>query len=142
MVPLSSNDGVKLDVQIKIDKRALDYFQRIAPNRLTEAREKAVVAAGMVWADETKQITRNEDHIDTGLYVNSIGYSTGVPSNPLYDLDVKRGITTLRVGADVEYAGYLESRFSLMARGLDIAENRMGKVAMTQVKNTLFGGTG
>ena len=136
-----SRDGINVRAVVKIDANALRWFQREAPQKLELARKRAVEAAGMVWADETKQITRDEDHIDTSLYINSIGYSTGSPSNPLYEINEGRGKTVLRIGADVEYAESLEKRFSIMARGLDVAESRMRKVATTQVKNTLFGGS-
>lgn len=142
MVQLPRNDGIRINARITIDRRALDWFQRNAPGKLQTARKRAVEAAGMVWADETKQITRDEDHIDTGFYINSIGYSTGSPSNPLYELDEGGGRTTLRIGADVPYAESLEKRYALMARGLDVAESRMRRVAETQVRDTLFGGSG
>lgn len=128
-------DGIKINIDI--DQRALDWFQRKAPQRLTQAKEKSVEAAGMVWADGAKTITRREDHIDTGLYINSIGYSTGSPSSPLYDLQSGGNKTVLKIGADVAYAQALEKRYAIMARALDTSESRMRRVAETQVKNTL-----
>lgn len=128
-------DGINISVQI--DRRALNYFQVQAPNRLMQARQNAVEAAGMVWADEAKEITTNENHIDTGLYVNSIGYSTGSPSNPLHELDHGRDQTVLKIGADISYAAALEKRYAIMARALDVGKSRMQNVAETQVKNTL-----
>lgn len=125
-----------INISVTIDQRALNFFQRKAPQRLQEAKKNVVTSAGMVWADEAKGITRAEDHIDTGFYVNSIGYSTGSPSNPLYDLQ-EGPKTVLKIGADVEYAESLEKRYSIMARGLDVAEDRMLRVAETQVKRTL-----
>ena len=127
----------KINFNIKIDRRALDFFQRQAPQKLSQAREKAVTAAGMAWSDQAKSITRAEDHIDTGLYINSIGYSTGSPSSPLYEMDHGRTKTTLRIGADVEYAQSLEKRYAIFARSLDLGSNRMKQVAETQIKNTL-----
>ena len=94
-------------------------------------------AAGMAWADEAKQITRDEDHIDTGLYINSIAVSTGSPSQPIWELQEGANTTTLTAGADVEYAESLEKRYSIFARGLDVGKTRMQRVAETQVKNTL-----
>jgi hypothetical protein len=129
------NDG--LSISIKLDQKALNWFQTRAPQKLDEARKRAVEAAGMVWADEAKGITRAEDHIDTGLYINSIGYSTGTPSDPMWELKEGTGSTTLTVGADVEYAETLEKRYSIFMRGLDVAKTRMQRVAETQVKNTL-----
>lgn len=131
-----AKDGVKF--RFKFDQRTLTFFERTAPKLLETARTRAVESAGMVWADETKDITTAEDHIDTGLYVNSIGYSTGSPSNPLYDLKDRNNVATLRIGADVEYAESLEKRYSLMVRGIDVGKNRMRKAAITQVKKTLF----
>lgn len=132
---MAKKEGI--NIAVTIDQRALRWFGNYAPQKLVEAKKKAVESAGMVWADEAKGITRAEDHIDTGFYVNSIGYSTGSPSNPLYELQEGSGKTTLRIGADVEYAATLEKRYSIMARGLDVGQSRMRQVAETQVKNTL-----
>lgn len=128
-------EGIKFNIDI--DQRALNWFQRHAPQKLTQAREKAVEAAGMVWADGAKGITRAEDHIDTSLYINSIGYSTGTPSKPINEMSSSRNKTVLKIGADVAYAGHLEKRYAIMARALDTSESRMRRVAETQVKNTL-----
>lgn len=125
-----------ISFDMKLDSRAKQFFQD-APQKLVEARKKAVEAMGMVWADTAKSITRSENHIDTGLYINSIGYSTGSPSNPLYDLQEGRNKTELKTGANVEYAESLEKRYAIMARGLDTGKSRMTRVAETQVKNTL-----
>lgn len=126
-----------VNIRVALDQKALNYFQRKAPQRLIEAREKAVHAMGMVWADETKDLTRAENHIDTGLYINSIGYSTGSPSSPFYEMQQDRNQHTLLIGADVAYAESLEKRFGLMARGLDISKSRMKKVAEAQVRKSL-----
>ncbi|MFP5116156.1 hypothetical protein ACSU64_28000 [Bacillaceae bacterium C204] len=40
-------DGLRLN--ITIDSRAMNFFQREAPQKLNEARKRAVEAAGMVW---------------------------------------------------------------------------------------------
>jgi hypothetical protein len=125
-----------INLKITIDSRAMRFFQTEAPMKLIEARKRAVEAAGMVWADEAKGITRAEDHIDTGLYINSIGYGTGTPNSPLYELQQGSDSTVLRIGADVSYAEPLEKRYSIFARALDVAESRMMSVAQTQVKNT------
>jgi hypothetical protein len=129
-----ANRDISFD--IKLDNRARQFFQG-APGKLKDARKRAVEAMGMVWADTAKGITRAEDHIDTGLYINSIGYGTGSPSSPLYDLTESRDKTELKIGANVEYAESLEKRYAIMARGLDNGKNRMARVAETQVKNTL-----
>ncbi|MFP5109636.1 hypothetical protein ACSU6B_23200 [Neobacillus sp. C211] len=126
-----------INIKVTIDQRAINFFQRNAPHKLQQARKNVVEAAGMVWADEAKGITRAEDHIDTGLYINSIGYTTGSPSTPLYELNEGARETVLQIGADVAYAESLEKRYSIMARALDVAEPRMLQVAETQVRNTL-----
>jgi hypothetical protein len=137
---------------IKVDAQALHYFQQELPELLVEAREKAVMAAGMVWSDETKSLTREENHIDTSLYINSIGYITDVPETnksgkgkrTATEADVMRQMTsdddttTLLIGSNVGYAAALEKRYGLMARGLDRAQGRMKIVAETQVRKTLF----
>lgn len=130
---------VKFD--LKIDKRAVDFFQRHAPQKLTEARKKAVEAAGMVWADTAKQITRDDDHIVTGLYLGSIGYATGIAteSDVIHQLHEESTKTTLQTGSNVAYAASLEKRFNILARAIDAGESRMQTVAQTQVKKVLFG---
>jgi hypothetical protein len=131
-----------INIHFKIDSKALDYFQRELPNKLVEARKNAVTAAGMVWADEAKLITRNEGHIKTGLYVNSIGYKTGSPATDddvIYDLSQNGSKTILKTGSNVAYAGRLEKLYNILARALDTSENRMKKVAIAQIKDTLFG---
>lgn len=128
-----------------------DLYEWSDPRKLREARKNAVTAAGMVFADETKELTREEDHIDTSLYINSIGYVTNFPetnrsgqgSRQATEADVINEIeedsqsTILHIGSAVEYADDLEKRFALMARGLDRAKPRMEDVANYQVKKTL-----
>ncbi|KGT40035.1 hypothetical protein P421_00135 [Heyndrickxia coagulans P38] len=131
-----------MNFNLKIDKKTAKYFQKTMPHKLTEAKNRAVEAMGKVWADETKELTRNEGHIQTGLYVNSIGYNTGSPASDgdvIHKIVDKNGKTILETGSNVAYAGYLEKKFNLMARGLDVSSNRMQKVAKTQIKDTLFG---
>lgn len=123
-----------MGLTIEIDQRVLKFAN---PAVLKQARKKAVEAAGMVWADEAKSLTRREDHIDTGLYINSIGYATGDPNHPLYVLSEGSDQTELAIGANVAYAGALEKRYAIFARSLDTAKSRMERVAETQVKNTL-----
>lgn len=130
-----------LKMNLTIDKRAVEFFQRHAPQKLTEARKKAVEAAGMVWADTAKEITRDDNHIVTGLYLGSIGYATGIADNSdvIHQLDQSATKTTLQTGSNVAYAASLEKRFNILARALDVGEERMQRVAQTQIKNTLFG---
>lgn len=131
-----------MNFNLKIDKKTAKYFQKTMPHKLTEAKNRAVEAMGKVWADETKELTRNEGHIQTGLYVNSIGYNTGSPASDgdvIHKIVDKNGKTILETGSNVAYAGYLEKKYNLMARGLDVSSERMQKVAKTQIKDTLFG---
>lgn len=145
--PFKGSDIMPNDKQLSLDFE-IDYrFVTQNLEKLKEARKKSVEAMGMVWSDETKELTRNEDHVDTGLYINSIGYVTNTPgtnksgqgeraateADVIYDLQ-EGDKTTLIIGSNVGYAESLEKRFSLMARGLDRAEPRMKTVAQTQVK--------
>ncbi|MGP4063089.1 hypothetical protein [Halobacillus sp. H74] len=128
-----------LKVDITLDSRARNFFDN-APEKLAEARKNVVEACGMVWADEAKKITRNENHVDTSLYVNSIGYVTGSPasqSDVINELNESGAETTLKTGSAVEYAASLEKRYGIMARGLDVSEGRMNTVAKAQVKKAL-----
>lgn len=126
-----------LDIEVRLSKNLKNFFEKQAPRKLKEARKNAVEAMGMAWADEAKEVTREDNHIDTGLYVNSIGYSTGTPSSPLYSLSESTDKTSLEIGAAVEYANSLEKRFNIFARGLDRSQERMKKVATIQVKKAL-----
>lgn len=140
-----------ISFQVQMDKKAVDFFKKEAPEKLRLARRRAVEAAGMVWADEAKQITRDDDHILTGLYINSIGYLTSVPgkeagreatqSDVIYELTEEQERTVLAIGSGVEYAAVLEGRYNIFARAMDTAQDRMQKVAQTQIQTTLFGGT-
>ena len=128
--------------QINVDKDTVNFFQKEMPQKLKEARKKAVEAAGKVWADEAKRITRNDNHIVTGLYVNSIGYNTGSPASEtdvVHEITEGSTSTKLETGSNVAYASVLEKRYNIMGRALDSSQNRMAKVAETQVKKTLFG---
>ncbi|MEK6459158.1 HK97 gp10 family phage protein [Heyndrickxia faecalis] len=130
-----------MNFNLKIDKKTAKYFQKTMPHKLTEAKNRAVEAMGKVWADETKELTRNEGHIQTGLYVNSIGYNSGSPASDgdvIHKIVDQNGKTILETGSNVAYAGFLEKKYNLMARGLDISSERMQKVAKTQIKDTLF----
>lgn len=127
-------------VNVKIPSTTVKYFEKTMPKQLEKARKDAVEAAGMVWADEAKSITRADGHIDTGLYVNSIGYVTGSPATEadvINELKERRSKTTLRTGSGVDYASHLEKRYNIMARGIDNSEKRIGKVAAEAVKRRL-----
>jgi len=131
--------------EFKLDSRALNYLQRQFPERLTKARSKAVEAAGMVWSDEAKKITQSENHIKTGLFVNSIGYNSGAPAgggDTIHELTETANMSKLSIGSAVSYASALEKRYSIMARAKDQSQERMAQVARTQVQKILFGGNG
>lgn len=127
-----------LKIMIELDKQAERYFNSF-PTKLVKARKEVVETAGKIWADETKSITREEDHIDTGLYVNSIGYATGSPNDPQWDLKESgsKTVLTAGTGSSVSYAAALETRYNLMARGLDRAKPRFEKVLGNVVKKNL-----
>jgi hypothetical protein len=141
-----------ISITVQIDADAFDFFQKEAPEKLSLARRKAVEAAGMIWADTAKRITRDEDHIDTSLYINSIGYKTDFPAtgksgrparsvtedDVVYELSEANDATTLAIGSNVEYAIILEERYHIMARALDSAESRIQQVVDFQVKKSMF----
>lgn len=124
--------------EVTLDKRAATFFTRF-PARLEQTKKEVVETAGKIWADETKAITREENHIDTSLYINSIGYATGSPSDPQWDLKNRGGKTELTAGtgSSVTYAAALEKRYGLMARGLDRATPRIKKVVETVINRNL-----
>lgn len=129
-----------MNFNFQMDQSILRNFD---DTQMKVAREKAVEAAGMVWADETKEIVREDNHIDTGLFVNSIGYVTTGGTVPASEDDVvnemtsDRDKTTLKIGSSVAYAAPLEKKYNLMARGLDRAQDRMQQVAEHQLKRGL-----
>ncbi|MET3689888.1 hypothetical protein ABIC37_005438 [Priestia megaterium] len=139
-------DKFKFDISI-----SQELYEWADPDKLQEARKKAVEAAGMVWADETKELTREEDHIDTSFYINSIGYVSTIPernksgkggreatqADVIYSLEESMNETSLKIGSAVPYAAALEKRFGLMARGLDRAKPRMERVSDFQIKKIL-----
>jgi hypothetical protein len=120
--------------------------------KFKQARKQVVEASGIVWADAAKRITRDDDHIDTGLYINSIGYLTNFPAqnkndrtaqategDVLYELDESQsGRTTLSLGSNVEYAEELEKRYNIFGRALDASQDRIQVVSTEQVKK-VFG---
>jgi undecaprenyl pyrophosphate synthase len=126
-----------LQFRVKLDRQALDYFKHVAPERLQQARKAGVEIAGKIWADAAKDITTEEDHIDTSLYVNSIGYASGSPADPIYELEETQDKTKLQTGADVSYAEALEKRYAIMARGLDRATPRIRANVWRQVRKSL-----
>lgn len=133
-----ANEGMNLKFNVNLSPEAEAYFRKF-PDKLKKARKECVERAGMIWSDETKEITTQENHIDTGLYVNSIGYSTGTPSDPKWDLsETNKGTKlTVGVGSRVDYAIHLEKRYNLMARGLDRSKDRIRANMWRAVKRNL-----
>lgn len=139
-----------MKAEFKIDKKAKRYFKKELPNRIAKARKNMVAVAGKVWTDESKRITRDDGHIQTGLYVNSIGertsYSGSKESVSPSDEDIINETTedtnsaTLSIGSNVAYAQKLEKQYNIMGRVLSQSEQRMLNVANTQAKKILFGG--
>lgn len=128
--------------EFHIDPKLNDFLKEVENERLLEARKNAVIAMGMVWADQAKSITRIDKHIITSLYINSIGYVTGSPAKSedvIHEVTVEQGRTTLTIGSNVAYAAVLEKRYNIFARALDMATPRMQAVAQTQIERTLFG---
>ena len=128
-----------MKINVTLSREAEIYFKSF-PDKLQKARAECVEAAGMIWSDETKSITRHDNHIDTGLYINSIGYSTGSPSDPEWDLKNNKDETELIVGtgSSVTYAAALEKRYGLMARGLDASTNRIDKIVPKIVQRNVL----
>lgn len=139
-----------MKAEFKIDKKTIDYFKREAPNRIMQARKNMLTAAGKAWVDESKRITRDDGHIQTGLYVNSIGERTSYsgskdavsPSDDDIINEMSEGTdnASLEVGSNVAYANKLEKQYNIMGRALSQSEQRMLKVATAQAKKALFGG--
>lgn len=137
-----------MNFNFQVDPALADRF---SDEQMRAARKRAVEAAGMVWADETKEVVREDDHIDTSLYINSIGYLTDIAHDPssekgkaqatevdvIHEITEEENRTILKIGSAVSYAEILEKRYNLMARGLDRAEPRMKLVADTQIKRSL-----
>ncbi|MED4392530.1 hypothetical protein P4699_20400 [Priestia aryabhattai] len=137
-----------LKFDFKIDQSVKD---QLSPERLKEARRNAATAAAIAWADETKEIVREDDHIDTSLYINSIGYLTDIPAQDttgkgsrtatqndvVHELIEGADTTILLTGSGVSYAEILEKKYNIMARGLDRASERMDRVAQVQIQKTL-----
>lgn len=137
-----------MNFNFQVDPGLADRF---SDEKMRVARRRAVEAAGMVWADETKEVVREDDHIDTSLYINSIGYLTDIAHDSssekgkvqategdvINEITEEENRTILKIGSAVSYAEILEKRYNLMARGLDRAEPRMNLVADTQIKRSL-----
>lgn len=131
----------------KFDKKSQKFIDEFE-DRLETAREKSAEAMGMVWADNSKLITLNEKHVQTGAYVNSIGYASnfsdkdgnqGGVGQIIHDMNNETHKTVLTLGSGVEYAEVLEKKYNIMARGLDSSLDDMNVVGTAQVKKVLLG---
>lgn len=124
-----------INLKLTLDKQVISYFKNF-PNELDQARKNALDAAGKVWADGAKSITRADGHVDTSLYINSIGYNSGSPaseSDVFNEYEEQGSKATLKIGSHVKYAGALEKRYNIMARAIDTSEDRMNRVATAQL---------
>lgn len=138
--------GKRASASFKFDKKAQKFFAEI-DKKMPLARQTAVDVMGRVWSDEAKLITQADNHIDTGAYVNSIGYDSEIPGKDgtiqkgkiLHDLSEKTTETTLLVGSDVKYASPLEKRYNIMARALDSSQDEMIKQGTNAVKKIILG---
>lgn len=135
----------KTGISFSFDKDVIDFFSCFG-DKLDKARMDVVDAAGVVWADSAKLITQADQHIDTGAYVNSIGYATNF-SGPngsevgkvIHDVQDEKTSTILTLGSGVDYAESLEKKFNIFARALDESQDDITKVSTAIVKKTLGG---
>lgn len=118
---------------------------------LKEARVNAVEAAMYPFADEAKRLVRDEDHVDTSRYINSIGYRTDFPETNksgkgrilpsdddiIHELTETPDKTILESGTAVPYSIYNEGRYNILARALDNAEAEMHTAGIAEV-NKVF----
>ncbi|MGM0215066.1 hypothetical protein [Enterococcus sp. AZ109] len=115
-------------VSVQIDS---EFFAK-GSGTMKEARKALVEAMATEWATGTKQVTSDDQHIDTAAYVNSIGYPThflgprGADIGPIiHEWEETATKTTLRTGSGVHYAIFLEARYNIYARGLENSMNKM-----------------
>lgn len=134
----------KTKINFSLDREAENFLKNLE-SKLPEAREKALEAAGIAWADEAKMIARRDQHIETGTYVNSIGYVTDFSGpkgaeagTPIHEITLEGEKTNLEIGSAVVYAGSLEKQFNIMGAALDSSLERMQTVANEQIKRVLL----
>lgn len=136
----------RASIKLVIDKDMENFFKK-NPTTWQKARERTVEAMGRVWADQSKQITRDDHHIDTGAYINSIGYPTSYvgPNGQevgriIHDSQSEGNKSSIKMGSGVVYAQYLEKRYNIFARGLDAALDDMATVGYNYLKQFVTGG--
>nr|WP_088325953.1 hypothetical protein [Bacillus cereus] len=114
---------------------------------LKEARVNAVEAAMYPFANEAKRLVRDEDHVDTSRYINSIGYRTDYPEvnksgkgrilpsdeDIVHVLTETADKTILESGTAVPYSIYNEGRYNILARAMDNAEGDMHEAGIAEV---------
>lgn len=140
--------GKRFAFEFSLDEKAALFFEK-SEERVRQASDNVVEATGMFWSDTAKTITRDDGHIDTGLYVNSIGYKTEFSSKDgvslvdadgyvIHQKERDGDIVELQVGSSVEYADDLEKKYNIMARALDQTKEEMPKIAKKIIAKTLF----
>lgn len=138
IVGKSQNATVEIEMSGQLERFLKDK------KKFQEVRENAVEAAGRVYADEAKKVTQAGGHIDTGFYINSIGFPTSY-SGPngnrvgprIHQMDNSGSVTTLRIGSGVEYAIWLEKRYNIFAKSLNSAKSKMASVSAQYVEQML-----
>lgn len=138
IVGKSKGAEVKIEVSGELERFLKDK------QKFQEAREKAVEAAGRVWADEAKKVTQAGGHIDTAYYVNSIGFPSSY-SGPnggrvgprVHDMTTSGSRTTLTIGSGVSYAIDLEKRYNIFAKSLSSSMEKMASVSATYIDQVL-----
>lgn len=134
----------KSAVTFTFDKNTMNWINGLQKD-VERASADAVEAMGMVWADNAKLLTRNDKHIDTGAYVNSIAYATSFPGKSgmvevgpvINEKKALAMIQQLTLGSGVSYAVYLEKRYNLFARSLDASLSEMRRVGTEVFKRSL-----
>lgn len=84
---------------------------------LQGAVKESLKETGMIFRDVVKQMTIDENHVVTGRYLRSIGNMTSLDGIFRFTPDGK----ALDVGTNVFYSTILEGRYSMLARGIDMA---------------------
>lgn len=138
IVSKSKNSQVTIEISGELEHFLKDK------QKFQDAREKAVEAAGRIWADEAKKTTQAGGHIDTAFYVNSIGFPSSY-SGPrgnrvgprVHSLSTSGSRTTLTIGSGVSYAIYLEKRYNIFAKSLTASLEKMASVSADYIEMTL-----
>lgn len=131
-------------VAFGFDEEARKWMNNLEKN-VQKASNDAVEAMGMVWSDNAKLMTRNDQHIDTGAYVNSIAYATSFPGKDggfavgavINEKKALHMMEQITLGSGVSYAVYLEKRYNIFARSLDASMAEMKRVGIEVFKRSL-----